>query len=755
MNKFLKLGTLNHPNQHEINAQILGTIEFIDYCKNKKDWTIKEHDILCSILDFEKRQGYYQDKYNQRVSYNGIKVLKKTGTELELTEVHKNEIKKCQDFKYFRKYYCKIQTKNGIKRPDNREYQNELEDVLLSLEDAAVSFSRQSGKTITVGSYLLWRANFHDQRMNIGIVANKPRTAREVLSKIKQMFLQLPIWMMQTVEVWNKSDIELSNTGTRILTDSPSADSFRGDTISLLFCAHEDEIVTIQDKETKEIKEVTFKDLELLIHKTLKNNKYKILTKQGFKDFAGLKKSKHNIAIELFFGDESFKCSYNHLIEINGKFKKAQDLEVGDIINQKTITKISDYKNNDYFYDPVDVEDTSSYISKGMTHHNCDEVAFINKNIFEEMLDSIIPTMSSLTFKQLIYTSTAKGKNHWSKIVEQARANLNDMTIVENDWRDVPHYNKAGDMLEPDVYKKLTIKKYGEKFFRQTEENEFLGSSDTLISGDSLRLMEDYLSKVEYQNRLLHNLKMYREVIKGNSYILSVDSSKDGIDDFSISVSDISKFPFEQVATLDIQIDYIVMPEYLDILGRYYNNALIVIENNEGSGQSITDTLWGVYEYENLYRDKNINGKKGLKKYTGFRTTQKSRPLILKLLKVFIEEGKLLVNSDEVLEQLYTFTSKNGKYQAEDGFKDDAVMALAITFAPFIENKSFDDYELFVRELKKEHSEIKTKEFISTLDLGSMDDGVEQEGMTLEEKKQFIQQNLNDDYSFGHTEGYE
>ena len=619
MHKFLSLDWTRVPktDRQNIKNQICEDEGFIEYCKNKKDWTYEEHDKLVYTLEPEKGYGgYYYDIYNRQISYNGIKTIKKAGTKLALSDVHKNEIEKCKtDLKYFRKYYVKIQTRKGKKRPDLREYQANLEDSLIKMDDLAVSFSRQSGKTITVGSYLLWRGNFHPQMMNIGIVANKPRTAREVLGKIKQMFLELPIWMMQCIEVWNKSDIELADTGTRYLTDSPSGDSFRGDTISLLFC---------------------------------------------------------------------------------------------------------------------------------------DEVAYIPIGLWEEMLDSIIPTMSSLSFKQLIYTSTAKGKNHWARIVELGRKNLNGMTVIENDWRDVPHYDKDNNLLDPEVYRKNVEKKHGKKFFLQTEENEFLGSSDTLVNGDSLLGVDNNLDirKIIPQS-ILNNGEMYHQVKEGHSYIVSVDPSKDGIDDFSVAVTDVTSFPFEQVFTANLQIDYLMMPEHLNELGNYYNTALIIVEGNEGAGQSITDTLFNIYSYENLYKDKNIDGKPGYKKYTGFRTTQRSRPLVLNMLKIFIEEGKLIINSRTMLNQLYTFSKRKtgNKYEAEDGYRDDAVMAQAIMFAPFMHIKVFDDFEMFTRELHVIGSEQKVSDFLSVLDLGftSDDDDADQKAEQLRLMRLEFQ-GANDDY---------
>ncbi len=333
----------------------------------------------------------------------------------------------------------------------------------------------------------------------------------------------------------------------------------------------------------------------------------------------------------------------------------------------------------------------------------------------------------------------------------------NGMTLVENDWREVPHYDKFGELLTPEKYKEQVVKRNGLKFFESTEENKFLGSSATLISGDILYKIEQHIKGVVTINHnILNNLDMYSIVKENHNYIISVDTSKDGIDDFSISVTDVTKFPFEQVASANLQVDYLVMPDCINELGIYYNNAFVIVENVEGSGQSITDQLFFIHEYPNLYRDKNINGRVGFKKYTGFRTTKKSRPLILNMLKVFIEEGKLIINSHKLLTQLYTFSNNKGKYQAQDGFKDDAVMSMCITFAPFLEVKVFDNFDLFTKHLHIEDSSIKTTDFISTLDIGSADDGTEdyeaQERLR-ETRKQFKSE-LGDDYSLG-SENYD
>ena len=617
--KLLKIGkhvrpgvrTKTQKEKEEIRAAILENKDFVDWCVDKNEWTHEEQDNLQAILELPlNEKGFYEDLWGRPVAYNGIRTLRREKSEFKLNKIHKAELEKCKnDYFYFRKNYTKIVTRDGIMRPEPRDYQVELEETLLSMEDTVVLFPRQSGKTVTTGTYLLWRALFHEDPINIGILANKPSLSMEVLDKIKKIFVEIPIWMQRGIVAWNKGSIEFDN-GTRFLTDGPSSDSFRGFTINLLYV---------------------------------------------------------------------------------------------------------------------------------------DEAAYIKKTLWDEFVDSVMPTMNSLVFKQVIITSTANGMNHFEKIVTNAKNGITGDKFVTTSWTNVPHYDKNGKLIPPDEYKKRVIAKYGEKFFKQTEENEFLGSSDTLVSGLVLNKILERVEKAEkIPQSLIANGNMYKKVQENHNYILSVDTAKDGLDSFSLHVIDVSQFPFEQVFSANLQVDYLMMPEHLVELGMYYNAALIIIENNEGSGQSVADQLWQIYEYPNIYKDKNLDGRVGYKKYPGFRTTIKSRNLIINMLKIFLEEQKLIINDKETLNQLFTFTKrKNGnKYEADDGYHDDLVMALAIMFAPFMEIKVFDNFELFVKQLRIENSTQKASEFLSALDIGFTTD--QEEDKYQEIKRMLIEEGETD-----------
>ena len=74
---------------------------------------------------------------------------------------------------------------------------------------------------------------FNDS-VNIGILANKAATARELLGRLQTAYENLPRWMQQGIIAWNKGSLELEN-GSKILAASTSASAVRGMSFNILF----------------------------------------------------------------------------------------------------------------------------------------------------------------------------------------------------------------------------------------------------------------------------------------------------------------------------------------------------------------------------------------------------------------------------------------------------------------------------------------------------------------------------------------
>ena len=352
-----------------------------------------------------------------------------------------------------------------------------------------------------------------------------------------------------------------------------------------------------------------------------------------------------------------------------------------------------------------------------------DECAFIKPTVWEAFADSIFPSQSGLSWKKNIILSTANGMNHFYQMVKGARDDSNGMNLFEVDWRDVPRFNPDGSQMKPEEFMDKIVKKHGIIYFNQNYANEFLGSSHTLISASKLSEMKP----TEIERIRDGKLNIYHEPEPGHKYIMSVDPAKDGTDAFAVQIVDITDFRFVQSATAQLQIDYLLMPEFIDEWAREYNNAYLIIENNEGAGQSIADQMFQTYEYENLHFDKDV-GRNKKKKYPGFRTTSKSRKQILQTLKLFIENDKLEINDKKTINEFYQFILVNNKFQADDGAHDDMIMSLALIFVPFCNTKNFEDMKVLVKNLYDDDlPESEKVDFGELLTIGSFDDGVDEE----------------------------
>jgi len=149
---------------------------------------------------------------------------------------------------------------SSVKSVEDLNVEESMFDISIdSTEEVYYSngvLSHNSGKTISTGIYLTHLYNFNKD-INIGIVANKGPMAREFLANVKNMFSELPIWMQQGTTTWNKGSIE-SESMTRILTDVPTQDAFRGFTIS---CLSGNSEVNVYDKIDKKYKTITFAEL--------------------------------------------------------------------------------------------------------------------------------------------------------------------------------------------------------------------------------------------------------------------------------------------------------------------------------------------------------------------------------------------------------------------------------------------------------------------------------------------------------------
>ena len=167
--------------------------------------------------------------------YLGNPNLKKANTPHEFTEEQVIEFIKCKnDPVYFAKNYIKIVSLDeGLTQFIPYNFQETLIKRFHENRFNICKMPRQTGKSTTSVSYLLHYAVFNDST-NIGILANKAATARDLLGRLQTAYENLPKWMQQGIISWNKGSLELEN-GSKILAASTSASAVRGMSFNILF----------------------------------------------------------------------------------------------------------------------------------------------------------------------------------------------------------------------------------------------------------------------------------------------------------------------------------------------------------------------------------------------------------------------------------------------------------------------------------------------------------------------------------------
>lgn len=245
-----------------------------------------------------------------------------------------------------------------------------------------------------------------------------------------------------------------------------------------------------------------------------------------------------------------------------------------------------------------------------------------------------------------------------------------------------------------EVFDPVGIKKHASYYSNDviSHNTEFLGSTNTLISGEKL-------ATISYKDEIndFSGMKIYEEPIKeffdeeGNQvtrthmYAMTVDVSEGRNLDYSaFSVFDVSTMPYKQVARFrDNTISPLLYPNILQMCAVYYNNAYVLIEIN--NNPQVAEILQNDLEYENVMRVVSGN-KKAQTLSSGFGNGMalglKMSPLVKRMgcstLKTLIEMDKLIINDFETYSELTTFVSNSNSYEAEEGCNDDLAMTLVI-----------------------------------------------------------------------------
>jgi hypothetical protein len=306
----------------------------------------------------------------------------------------------------------------------------------------------------------------------------------------------------------------------------------------------------------------------------------------------------------------------------------------------------------------------------------CDELAFVENGMADEFFASTWPTISSGKKTKFFALSTPNGYNLFHKLWVGAEKNTNGFKPIKVHWSEVPGRDEE--------WKKQEIATFGQEMFDREYECSFDSSSNGLIAAAKIKELMDN-SDEPLQKDDDDCLYIYEKPKEGEKYIIVVDTAKGVEKDYSaFAVIKISKLPYEVVAVYrNNKISPLVYPDVLYKVGINYNEADMLIENNE-YGQQITTILFFEKEYGNLIFTELTNKKQRIaygndgKAVAGVRTTAGIKNIGCSNLKAMIEHNKLIVRDYNTISELSTFIRVKDSYEADQGSHDDLVMCLVL-----------------------------------------------------------------------------
>lgn len=291
-----------------------------------------------------------------------------------------------------------------------------------------------------------------------------------------------------------------------------------------------------------------------------------------------------------------------------------------------------------------------------------DEFAFVQNAT--EFYTSTYPVVTAGKTTKVIVTSTANGiGNAYHRLWQGANENRNMYVPFRVDWWDVPGRDEK--------WKEETIANTSELQFEQEYGNNFLGTSDTLISGSTLL---DMRACEPLEIREEQSFFLYERPKKDSTYMMTVDVAKGRGQDYStFTIIDISDRPFRQVAVYrNNTISPLLFPDIIYKYANLYNKAYVVVESND-QGSIVCNTLCHDLEYENMHFTSVVKAN-GI----GIEMNRKTKRIGCSGIKDLLETNKLELRDETTILELSTFVAHKQSYRASEGNHDDLVMNLVL-----------------------------------------------------------------------------
>jgi hypothetical protein len=322
-----------------------------------------------------------------------------------------------------------------------------------------------------------------------------------------------------------------------------------------------------------------------------------------------------------------------------------------------------------------------------------DEAAFI-KNL-DELWTGLFPTINA--GGSIVVLSTPNGVgNKFHQIYTEAVAGTNEFKFSKLMWWVHPEHisdledDEARPGFKTSSWYRAEIKSsnYGPREIAQELECNFNASGDTVIAADGIKWIEESCIDPSYREHWDRNEFIWFRPERDERYLLTADVARGDSSDNSAA----GVFRISDMSEVAEYYGKIPPEEFADVicdLGKRYNDAIVVVENNN-IGMTCLEHI-RLNEYKAVYYSRRGDMKPGeivnlswgkpeldSELIPGFTTNQKNRPLIIAKLEEYIRNRNMNIRSKRFLYEIKTFVWSSGRAAAMNGRNDDLVMMTAL-----------------------------------------------------------------------------
>jgi hypothetical protein len=334
-----------------------------------------------------------------------------------------------------------------------------------------------------------------------------------------------------------------------------------------------------------------------------------------------------------------------------------------------------------------------------ITTLHCSEVAYWDnpKDLLAGLFQAVPPTSGNISIE-----STGNGKGNWyHRACMRAYKGGSQYRLHFLDWQSFAEYDlpvtfeqaaKIMESLDPDLGEDKLVREFGltagQIHFRRLKleeldydlakfEQEYPMTLDQCFqsTGHGIFVRYNYKPTKEWV-RIDQYLWGLKDVCAGpiGRYIIGIDVGAGvGQDDSVMDVYDI--LTMEQVAQwVSDRVDPVLLAEKAIELGKKFNTAYIVPETNNHGIVTVKGLKDG-YPHSHIFKSK-LDSENITK--LGYHTNVKTKPILINEFRANVVK-EITIHSPYTVDEMSTFIeTETGRLEAQEGCKDDAVIAAAL-----------------------------------------------------------------------------